>query len=151
MKHNMDMLSHEYVLDILPQRYPFLMVDRINEVDTSKIVCIKNISGNEPCFQGHFPNKKIFPGVYITEAMAQSAILLFSFMKDSSVDNGNTLPLLYHTNIKFKKVITPGDQMVISINVVKRISNAAIVEAVVKVNDKKCAYGELTFTLMGDE
>lgn len=147
----MNLLSYEYLLDLLPQRYPFLMVDRIIEVDNSKIVCIKNISGNEPCFQGHFPTKKVFPGVYITEAMAQSAILLFSFMKASSFKNVNTLPLLYHTNVKFKKVIIPGDQMMISINVVKRISNAAIVEAVVKVNDIKCALGELTFTLMGDE
>jgi 3-hydroxyacyl-[acyl-carrier-protein] dehydratase len=147
----MNFLTHDHVLNTLPQKYPFLMVDRIVEFDNSKIVCMKNVSGNEPCFQGHFPHKKIFPGVYITEAMAQSTILLFSLLNESSVETLEALPLLYHTNVKFKKVIVPGDQMMISINIVKRISNAAIVQAVVKVNDEKCAYGELTFTLRGDE
>ncbi|MBF7156611.1 3-hydroxyacyl-ACP dehydratase FabZ [Bacillus albus] len=147
----MNFLTHEYVLDILPQRYPFLMVDKVFEFDGSKMICIKNVSGNEPCFQGHFPNKKIFPGVYVTEAMAQSAILLFAQLEGSSVETRNNIPLLYHTNIKFKKIIVPGDQLMISVSVVKKISNAAIVEATVKVNDIKCAYGELTFTLLGDE
>lgn len=147
----MNFLTHEYVLDILPQRYPFLMVDKVFEFDGSKMICIKNVSGNEPCFQGHFPNKKIFPGVYVTEAMAQSAILLFAQLEGSSVESRNNIPLLYHTNIKFKKIIVPGDQLMISVSVVKKISNAAIVEATVKVNDIKCAYGELTFTLLGDE
>ncbi|EOQ22686.1 beta-hydroxyacyl-ACP dehydratase [Bacillus cereus] len=147
----MNFLTHEYVLDILPQRYPFLMVDKVFEFDGSKMICIKNVSGNEPCFQGHFPNKKIFPGVYVTEAMAQSAILLFAQLEGPSVETRNNIPLLYHTNIKFKKIIVPGDQLMISVSVVKKISNAAIVEATVKVNDIKCAYGELTFTLLGDE
>lgn len=147
----MNLLTHEYVLDILPQRYPFLMVDKVFEFDGSKMICIKNVSGNEPCFQGHFPNKKIFPGVYVTEAMAQSAILLFAQLEGPSVETRNNIPLLYHTNIKFKKIIVPGDQLMISVSVVKKISNAAIVEATVKVNDIKCAYGELTFTLLGDE
>ncbi|MCH4571240.1 3-hydroxyacyl-ACP dehydratase FabZ [Bacillus sp. ES1-5] len=147
----MNFLTHEYVLDILPQRYPFLMVDKVFEFDGSKMICIKNVSGNEPCFQGHFPNKKIFPGVYVTEAMAQSAILLFAQLEGPSVETRNNIPLLYHTNIKFKKIIVPGDQLMISVSVVKKISKAAIVEATVKVNDIKCAYGELTFTLLGDE
>ncbi|PFO74995.1 beta-hydroxyacyl-ACP dehydratase [Bacillus cereus] len=147
----MNFLTHEYVLDILPQRYPFLMVDKVFEFDGSKMICIKNVSGNEPYFQGHFPNKKIFPGVYVTEAMAQSAILLFAQLEGPSVETRNNIPLLYHTNIKFKKIIVPGDQLMISVSVVKKISKAAIVEATVKVNDIKCAYGELTFTLLGDE
>lgn len=147
----MNNFSHEYVLETLPQRYPFLMVDRILEADlSSRIKCIKNVSANEPCFQGHFPNKKIFPGVYVIEAMAQSSILLFSLIKDPS-EKVEALPLLYHSNVKFKKVIVPGDQMIISVSIVKRIKNAAIVEAEVKVHDKKCANGELTFTFKGDE
>lgn len=147
----MDNFTHDAVVNILPQKYPFLMVDKILELVDSKIICIKNISGNEPCFQGHFPSKKIFPGAYVTESMAQSAILLFSLIEGSSVHTVKTIPLLYHTNIKFRKVIVPGDQMVISVEIVKKISNAAIVQAIVKVNDIKCAHGELTFTLMGDE
>ncbi|ADP31144.1 3-hydroxyacyl-ACP dehydratase FabZ [Bacillus atrophaeus] len=146
----MNLLSHDDVLEILPQRYPFVMVDRVIEIGETKITTIKNVTGNEPCFQGHFPNKKIFPGVYITEAIAQTAILLFSKI-DHSIETDKTLPLLYHTNVKFKKPIIPGDQMVITLNIIKKISNAAIVKAEVKVDDVRCSFGELTFTLVGDE
>ncbi|MBY8914110.1 3-hydroxyacyl-ACP dehydratase FabZ [Bacillus sp. YC2] len=146
----MTFLSHDEVLEILPQRYPFVMVDRVLEISDSNIACIKNVTGNEPCFQGHFPNKKIFPGVYITEAIAQTAILLFSH-NNHSAEADETLPLLYHTNVKFKKPIVPGDQMIITLNIIKKISKAAIVKAEVKVDDVKCAFGELTFTIAGDE
>lgn len=70
---------------------------------------------------------------------------------DHSIETDKTLPLLYHTNVKFKKPIIPGDQMVITLNIIKKISNAAIVKAEVKVDDVRCSFGELTFTLVGDE
>ncbi|MBD0408803.1 3-hydroxyacyl-ACP dehydratase FabZ [Bacillus sp. 1021] len=146
----MNSLSHDEVLEKLPQRYPFVMIDRVIEANETYITAMKNVSGNEPCFQGHFPEKKIFPGVYITEAIAQAAILLFS-QNENSAETKQTLPLLYHTNVKFKKPIVPGDQMIITLNIIKKISKAAIVKAEVKVNDSKCASGELTFTLVGDE
>lgn len=145
----MNSLSHDEVLEKLPQRYPFVMIDRVIEANETYITAMKNVSGNEPCFQGIFRKENI-SGVYITEAIAQTAILLFS-QNENSAETKQTLPLLYHTNVKFKKPIVPGDQMIITLNIIKKISKAAIVKAEVKVDDSKCASGELTFTLVGDE
>ena len=98
------------ILDILPHRYPFLLVDRILELETnSRAVGIKNVSGNEPFFQGHFPGIPIMPGVLIVEGMAQvGAALLLSSMPDRKDK------LIYFTGIdkcRFRRPVVPGDQI----------------------------------------
>jgi beta-hydroxyacyl-ACP dehydratase FabZ len=104
---------------ILPHRYPFLLVDRVIELKINeKAVGVKNISVNEPLFQGHFPGRPIFPGVLILEALAQ----LGGILAVRSIP-GNAPPVIYLTGIdkaKFRKPIIPGDQLRLQVTVVKR-------------------------------
>jgi 3-hydroxyacyl-[acyl-carrier-protein] dehydratase len=106
------------IQSIIPHRYPFLLIDRIVEIEPLKrIVAIKNVTINEPFFQGHFPGAPVLPGVIIIEAMAQAgAVLLFREVPD------RTSKLLYFTSIeeaKFRKPVGPGDQMRIEVSVIK--------------------------------
>lgn len=100
------------VLDHLPHRYPFLMIDRVRECEPGKrIVALKNVSANEPYFQGHFPNRPIMPGVLILEAMAQAAGILV-FRTEGARPDGNSV--YYYAGIddaRFKKPVVPGDQL----------------------------------------
>jgi len=137
-------IKMDQLLDILPQRYPMIMVDKVTHVDENKIIAIKNVSGNEPCFLGHFPNKKVFPGVLLTEAIAQASIVLLQQGTELS-DSGT--PVIYHTNIKFKHIVLPGDQLKIEVAFQKRVGNSAIVNASVFVENVLVASGTLTFTI----
>ncbi|MFC0561408.1 3-hydroxyacyl-ACP dehydratase FabZ [Halalkalibacter alkalisediminis] len=140
-KHEIRM---DQLLGILPQRYPMIMVDKVTYVDENKIIAIKNVSGNEPCFLGHFPNKKVFPGVLLTEAIAQASIVLLQ--QGTELRDGGT-PVIYHTNIKFKHIVLPGDQLKIEVAFQKRVGNSAIVNASVFVENVLVASGSLTFTI----
>jgi 3-hydroxyacyl-[acyl-carrier-protein] dehydratase len=100
----------QQVLKYLPQRYPILMIDKVKECEPGKrIVAIKNVSANEPHFQGHFPGRPIMPGVLILEAMAQAAgVLVFSAMDQPQMEHS----LYYYVgidNARFKKPVVPGD------------------------------------------
>ena len=101
------------ILKHLPQRYPMLMIDRVKALEPGKrIVAMKNVSANEPYFQGHFPGRPIMPGVLILEAMAQAAgVLVFS--AESSVQQNDRLVYYYVgiDNARFKKPVVPGDQL----------------------------------------
>ncbi|KMJ56150.1 hydroxymyristoyl-ACP dehydratase [Bacillus sp. LL01] len=138
-------LEMDDLMKILPQRYPMLMLDRVIEVKGEKIIALKNISGNEPCFAGHFPTKKVFPGVLLTEAIAQASIVLLQYGEETKSDG---LPVLYHTNVKFKKLILPGDQLIIHVNLRKKVKASAIVETAVYINEDLAASGSLTFTMI---
>ena len=113
------------ILRILPHRYPFLLVDRVLEVDLDKrLVAIKNVSINEPFFNGHFPGAPVMPGVLTIESMAQAgAILGLLAARNADKDLKNTL--VYFMGIdeaKFRKPIVPGDQMRIEVEVLRRKS-----------------------------
>jgi len=139
------MLNIEEISKILPQRFPFLMIDRVIELDPGKrIVAIKNVSFNEEFFSGHFPNQPIMPGVLIIEAMAQAAIVLFHNDKSVSSDKKLTY-YLGSVKVRFLHPVIPGDQLVITVESLKALSNAAIVKAQVKVLDKEVASGEIGF------
>jgi beta-hydroxyacyl-ACP dehydratase FabZ len=112
------------ILEILPHRYPFLLVDRILEVEEGKrVVGIKNVTFNEPFFQGHFPGNPIMPGVLIVEAMAQvGAVLLLRGVPDRQSK------LVYFAGIdraKFRRPVTPGDQIRFEVEVLKVRSRSA--------------------------
>ncbi len=108
---------------ILPHRYPFLLVDRIEELERDRIVGIKNVTVNEPFFSGHFPNFPVMPGVLIVEAMAQVAgVLVLSQIEDRA----NKLVLLASIEeAKFRKPVRPGDQLRIEMKVAKRKATIA--------------------------
>lgn len=114
----MTALSIVDIMKALPHRYPFLMVDRIEEcdVENKRIVGIKNVAANEPCFQGHFPGLPVMPGVLQLEAMAQTAGVLL----DQISDDKDMLPFFLSIDrAKFRKVVTPGDQLRIEVEVTK--------------------------------
>ena len=115
----MSVMEQAEIQSLLPHRYPFLLVDRIQELDPDRrIVGIKNVTVNEPFFQGHFPGRPVMPGVLILEAMAQvGAVLALKSMGDA------THPVVYLTGIdgaKFRRPVVPGDQLRFEIDVVKK-------------------------------
>ena len=141
------MILYEEIRSLLPQKYPFLFIDRVVEFEEGKkIVCVKNVSGNEPVFVGHFPDFAIMPGVLIIEAMAQASIILFKKSLPTQQNDKNTVFLLASiNNARFTKPVFPGDQLFIEIIVEKIVSKGAIVQATVKVEEKNVAKASLTF------
>ncbi len=126
------------IKELIPHRYPFLMIDRmINIIPGESATGIKNVTVNEPCFQGHFPETPVFPGVLIIEAMAQtSAALVVNTLGAAS--EGKLVYFLTIENARFRKPVTPGDQMHIHVsrharrgNVWKFNSEAKVDETVV--------------------
>ena len=107
------------IRSVLPHRYPFLLVDRILEMELDRrVVGIKNVTVNEPFFQGHFPSRPIMPGVLILEAMAQVGGVLA--MKSSPTTGPPAVYLTGVDNAKFRKPVVPGDQLRFEVEVVKR-------------------------------
>lgn len=141
------MILFEEIRSLLPQKYPFLFIDKVVEFEEGKkIVCVKNVSGNEPVFVGHFPDFAIMPGVLIIEAMAQASIILFRKSLPAQQNDKNTVFLLASVNnARFTKPVFPGDQLFIEIIVEKIVSKGAIVQATVKVEEKTVARASLTF------
>ncbi len=104
---------------LLPHRYPFLLVDRVLELEPNKkIVAIKNVSINEPQFTGHFPETPVFPGVLIVEAMAQASGILAFKSRDRTLDDGYIYYLAGTDKTKFKRSVVPGDQLRLEVEIV---------------------------------
>lgn len=142
----MIMLNIEEIQKILPQRYPFLMVDRVTELDPGKrIVAVKNVSYNEEFFSGHFPGKPVMPGVLMIEAMAQVSILLLCAGKDGALNQSHTY-YLGSTKVRFLHPVTPGDQLLIIAQPVKVFSGIGIVDASITVAGKEVCRGEISFS-----
>jgi len=105
------------VLAHLPQRYPFLMIDRVKEIEPGKrIVALKNVSANEPHFEGHFPGNPIMPGVLILEAMAQAAGLLVFRSEGTKPDADSVYYYVGIDNARFKKPVVPGDVLEVEVS-----------------------------------
>ncbi|MEM1048866.1 MAG: 3-hydroxyacyl-ACP dehydratase FabZ [Pseudomonadota bacterium] len=144
---DLDTLDIMRLLDILPHRYPFLLVDRIVDVDSdNSAIGIKNVTINEPQFQGHFPSTPIFPGVFIVEGMAQTAgaICLHSL--------GSERPptLVYFLGIdkcKFRKPVAPGDVLTYHVQKLKKRGMVWKYQCEAKVGDVRVAEAELTAML----
>jgi len=136
-------LSIEEILNLLPHRYPFLLVDKILEQEENKIIGVKNVTINEPFFQGHFPGYPVMPGVLIIEAMAQvGGVLMFS-----KEENRGKIPLFAGIDkAKFKKPVRPGDQLKIKVEIIKIIKGIGKAKAEAYVNDNLVAEAELLFT-----
>jgi 3-hydroxyacyl-[acyl-carrier-protein] dehydratase len=104
------------ILSKLPHRYPFLLVDRVLDIDpqAKSVRAVKNITVNEPCFTGHFPGRPIFPGVLILEALAQScALLSYELEGVESLDDDQVFYLVGIDNARFKRPVVPGDQLIL--------------------------------------
>ncbi len=134
------------ILTLLPHRYPFLLIDRVIELEGyRRAVGIKNVTINEPFFQGHFPGQPIMPGVLILEAMAQLAGLLLL----RRLENTGKLAMLWSIDqVRFRRAVVPGDQLRIEIEATKVRSKMGQGAAVAKVGNHKVAEALLTFTLV---
>jgi beta-hydroxyacyl-ACP dehydratase FabZ len=134
----------EAIQKILPHRYPFLLVDRIISEEENGVVGLKNVTCNEPFFQGHFPGHPVMPGVLIIEAMAQVAGV---FILSRTKKEGFIPFFLGIDNARFRKPVVPGDQLLIEITILKMKPKISKVKAVGKVGDKIVAEGELLFAV----
>ncbi|MBI5632473.1 MAG: 3-hydroxyacyl-ACP dehydratase FabZ [Nitrospirae bacterium] len=139
------------IIDImrkLPHRYPFLLVDRIIAMEANvSITGVKNVTINEPFFQGHFPGQPIMPGVLIIEAMAQvGGVLAFSTGTDAK-----SVFFMSIEKAKFRKPVVPGDQMKMELRVVQQRGNVWKLSGVAKVDDKVVAEADFTAMLTNQE
>lgn len=134
------------IMSILPHRYPFLMVDRILELEPGvRAVGIKNVTANEPQFTGHWPENPVMPGVLMLEAMAQvGGIFLLS---EDDVTN-KTAFFAGMDAIKFRRQVVPGDQLTITAELIRRKGNMGKVAVVAKVGDEVAVEGEFMFALV---
>jgi 3-hydroxyacyl-[acyl-carrier-protein] dehydratase len=131
------------IMSFLPHRYPFLLIDRVTEFEPGKrVVVLKNVTINEPFFQGHFPGYPIMPGVLVVEAMAQAGgLLMTSAMEDREKK------LVVFSGIesaKFRRPVTPGDQLIIEVNVLAMRSRAGRMEGKAFVDGKLACEATLT-------
>jgi beta-hydroxyacyl-ACP dehydratase FabZ len=134
-------------MNYLPHRYPFLLIDRIVELKSDdKVVAIKNVTINEHFFQGHFPGVPIMPGVLIIEAMAQAGGVLF-FASMPKEKHGALLYFMGMDNVKFRKPVVPGDQLVFEVKFLKQRSKAVKLSGSARVDDILVAEAELLATI----
>jgi 3-hydroxyacyl-[acyl-carrier-protein] dehydratase len=131
---------------VLPQRYPFIFIDRVIEVNKEEgwVVCLKNVTINEQFFVGHFPNKPVMPGVLIIETMAQASIILFNILRPE-IARKKPDYFLGKVEAKFNRPVTAGDQLIIKVKKQKILKNGGVVEALAEVNDEVVAKAEIIF------
>jgi 3-hydroxyacyl-[acyl-carrier-protein] dehydratase len=135
----MAVLENIEIRDILPHRYPFLLVDRITEIEEERIVGIKNVTANEPFFVGHFPEYPVMPGVLIVEAMAQVGGVLVLLNVE---DRKNKLVLFASIEeAKFRKPVLPGDTLMIECRTLKRKASIVKMQGTATVNGQVVAEG----------
>ena len=138
------MMDIREILKYLPHRYPFLMVDRILEMEPgTRIVGIKNVTYNEPFFQGHFPGKPVMPGVLICEAMAQVGAIL-AHSSSLLTGEGKVFMLTGLDRVKIKRAVEPGDQLRLELTSVKRRGAYWKMVGEATVDGKLVAHGELS-------
>ncbi|UHA75687.1 3-hydroxyacyl-ACP dehydratase FabZ [Paenibacillus sp. 481] len=143
------MLNIEQIKDIIPHRYPFLLVDRIVEFEPGKkAVGIKNVSANEPFFQGHFPEYNVMPGVLITEALAQVGAVAIKQL-DAYKDKLGMLAGL--DNFRFRGQVVPGDQLTLTVEITRLKGTIGKGTTIAKVGDRVVAEGEMMFAFVDRE
>lgn len=113
------MMDIKEIQEYLPHRYPFLLVDRVVELNLGEsIIAVKNVSANEPFFNGHFPQKAVMPGVLIVEAMAQAAGILGFKTADKTPADGSIYLFVGADDVRFKRQVVPGDQLLLKVKYV---------------------------------
>ncbi|MBT8430609.1 MAG: 3-hydroxyacyl-ACP dehydratase FabZ [Gammaproteobacteria bacterium] len=133
------------IQSLLPHRYPFLLVDRVVECEPGRrLVAIKNVTVNEPFFQGHFPSKPVMPGVLLIEAMAQATGLLA--MESAEVPKEAIYYLVGVDKARFKQPVVPGDQVRLEVEVLKHRRDIWVFAAEAKVDDRMAASAEIMCT-----
>jgi beta-hydroxyacyl-ACP dehydratase FabZ len=135
------------IMKYLPHRYPFLLIDRVLDMEPDeKITALKNVSMNEPFFQGHFPNAPVMPGVLILEAMAQAAGVLH-IAGEPPEQHGAIMYFMGIDKAKFRKPVVPGDQLIFEVRVLRKRAKALKLSATAKVDGAVVAEAELMATV----
>jgi 3-hydroxyacyl-[acyl-carrier-protein] dehydratase len=143
-------MSNEEVQQILPHRYPFLMLDRILELTLNeKVIGLKNVTVNEFFFQGHFPGRPVMPGVLILEAMAQTGGILA--YKSTPEMRGKLIYFLAIDKVKFRKLVLPGDQLILDLSVLRRGNKVWKMQGKAYVGETLVAEAELTAFITDDK
>ncbi|PTD97051.1 3-hydroxyacyl-ACP dehydratase FabZ [Pseudothauera lacus] len=136
------------ILQYLPHRYPFLLVDRVLELEEGKrILALKNVTMNEPFFPGHFPNHPVMPGVLIVEAMAQAAALLSFKTMGVKPDENSVVLFAGIDNVRFKRQVVPGDQLMFDVEILQGKRNIYKYKGVARVGDQIATEAELMCAL----
>ncbi len=139
-------MTFEQVKVHLKQRFPLIMVDRVLELEPGRrIKTLKNVTGNEINFLGHFPDFAIMPGTSIIEAIGQSASILFNHTTGRGMNSREFLVLAAVNDMKFLVPVLPGDTMTMEVNIVKMTGVAALVNTVARVEDTVVTRGKLSF------
>ncbi|MFD0913022.1 3-hydroxyacyl-ACP dehydratase FabZ [Methylophilus luteus] len=142
---------HE-ILEHLPHRYPFVLVDRVLSMELGKeIVAVKNVSVNEPYFPGHFPYHPVMPGVLIVEAMAQAAALLSFKTMNTKPTNDSVYYFAGIDNVRFKKPVSPGDQIILHVKIDRILKGIWKYNAVARVADEVVAEASMMCILKAIE
>ena len=140
------MLDINGIMEIIPQRAPFLMIDRVEEfVPGESAVAYKNVCINEPHFAGHFPGQPIMPGVLIVEALAQTGAIAILSMEENKGKNALFAGI---DKLRFKKPVLPGDVLKLEVKVIKTKGPIGVGEAIATVDGILAAKGELTFAIV---
>ncbi|MDY6155413.1 MAG: 3-hydroxyacyl-ACP dehydratase FabZ [Agathobacter sp.] len=141
----MSLLNTQQIMEILPHRNPFLLIDTIEElVPGEKAVAKKNVTMNEPYFMGHFPGNPVMPGVLIIEALAQTGAVAILCQDEWK---GKTAYFAGINNAKFKQKVVPGDTLELTTEIIKVKGPIGVGRAVAKVNGKTACMAELTFAI----
>ncbi len=131
------------IMELLAHRYPFLLIDRVIEVvPGDKITVLKNVTTNEPFFQGHFPGRPIMPGVLIIEAMAQAGGIL-AYLTGSVEQRNRLIYFMGMDKVRFRKPVVPGDQIILEAKIIKFRSKAAKMSGIATVDKQMVAEAEL--------
>lgn len=138
------------IMGFLPHRYPFILVDRVVELESGKrIVALKNVTINEPFFQGHFPGAPVMPGVLIVEAMAQAGGILY-FQSIDEEKHGSLVYFMGMDKVKFRNPVTPGDQLILDVTILKQRAKTLKMSGIATVDEKRVAEAEL-LAMIGDK
>ncbi|MDT3671212.1 MAG: 3-hydroxyacyl-ACP dehydratase FabZ [Aromatoleum sp.] len=136
------------ILQYLPHRYPFLLVDRVLEMEEGKrVLALKNVTMNEPFFPGHFPHHPVMPGVLIVEAMAQAAALLSFKTLGIKPDENSVVYFAGIDNARFKRPVVPGDQLLFDVSITQGKRNIYKYKGVARVGEEVAAEAELMCAL----
>ena len=133
------------IQELLPHRYPFLLVDRVLELEPNRrILAVKNVSINEPFFQGHFPGHPVMPGVLVLEALAQAGGLLTQLSAgDAEAGDEKLFYLVKIDNARFSRMVVPGDQLMLEVKLKRMIRNMAMYECTASVDGKQVASADI--------